>query len=67
MAGNLEVLLHRIAGVIKEKYKDEELSGYLSRLNDVFLNDDHLVKYEKSIGVISREFYIEYLKEWDDK
>ena len=67
MAGNMEVLLHRIAGVIEEKYKDKELSSYVKKLNGVLLREGYPNKSEVSIGKISKEFHIKYLKEWDSK
>jgi|TARA_B110000483_G_scaffold2940_1_gene3479 hypothetical protein len=64
MAGNMEVLLHRISLVIEEKYEDRELSSYIKKLNDVMRRDGYSNKSEVSIGKINREFHKKYLKEW---
>ena len=48
MAANIETLLVRMAGVIKKKYNDEELSNYILELNNLFLDFQNSVESSQS-------------------
>lgn len=60
MAANIETLLVRIAGVIKEKHNDEELSNYILELNKLFLEMGYPKKIDISVGLINKKFYEKY-------
>lgn len=62
MAANIETLLVRIAGVIKEKHNDEELSNYILELNKLFLEMGYPKKIDISVSLINKKFYEKYKK-----
>ena len=62
MAANIETLLVRIAGVIKEKHNDEELSNYILELNKLFLEMGYPKKIDFSANKINKSFYTNYQK-----
>tara|TARA_B100000212_G_C27077732_1_gene406752 strand:+ start:411 stop:608 length:198 start_codon:yes stop_codon:yes gene_type:complete len=60
MAANIETLLVRMAGVIKKKYNDEELSNYILELNNLFLEKGYPKKIDISADLINKKFYEKY-------
>tara|TARA_B100002019_G_C20863453_1_gene400446 strand:- start:89 stop:298 length:210 start_codon:yes stop_codon:yes gene_type:complete len=60
MAANIETLLVRMAGVIKKKYNDEELSNYILDLNKLFLKEGYPKKIDFSADMINKNFYKNY-------
>ena len=63
--GNIENFLVRLAGILKEKYHDKELSEYVMALNVIFLKNALPRETDAQAQKLNGDFQRNYLKEWE--